>query len=68
MTSRHRLLPRTSCIRPGRQADFKIAPVAGHAFSEPGILDALVAATDRFALESDMTARSACPSTSSKTT
>jgi proline iminopeptidase len=39
------------------QADFKIAPVAGHAFSEPGILDALVAATDRFALESDMTAR-----------
>ena len=39
------------------QADFTIAPVAGHAFSEPGILDALVAATDRFALQSDMTAR-----------
>ena len=39
------------------QADFTIAPVAGHAFSEPGILEALVAATDRFALQSDMTAR-----------
>ena len=37
------------------QADFTIAPVAGHAFSEPGILEALVAATDRFALQSDMT-------------
>jgi proline iminopeptidase len=34
------------------QADFTIAPVAGHAFSEPGILEALVAATDRFALQS----------------
>ena len=39
------------------QADFTIAPVAGHAFSESGILEALVAATDRFALQSDMTAR-----------
>ena len=39
------------------QADFTIAPVAGHAFSEPGILEALVATTDRFALQSDMTAR-----------
>jgi proline iminopeptidase len=38
------------------QAEFKIAPVAGHAFSEPGILEALVAATDRFALESHMSA------------
>ena len=35
------------------QADFTIAPVAGHAFSEPGILEALVAATDRFALQSE---------------
>ena len=39
------------------QAEFRIVPAAGHAFSEPGILDGLVAATDRFALESDMTAR-----------
>lgn len=31
------------------QAEFIVAPVAGHAFSEPGILEALVAATDRFA-------------------
>jgi proline iminopeptidase len=31
------------------QAEFRIVPVAGHAFSEPGIVDALVAATDRFA-------------------
>jgi proline iminopeptidase len=38
-------------------AEFTIAPIAGHAFSEAGILEALVAATDRFALESDMTAR-----------
>jgi proline iminopeptidase len=30
-------------------ADFIIAPVAGHAFSEPGIVDALVTATNRFA-------------------
>ena len=30
-------------------AQFTIVPVAGHAFSEPGILHALVAATDRFA-------------------
>ena len=34
------------------QADFTVAPVAGHAFSEPGILEALIAATDRFALQS----------------
>jgi proline iminopeptidase len=39
------------------EAEFRIAPVAGHAFSEPGILEALVAATDRFALHSDVTAR-----------
>ncbi len=31
------------------RAQLTIAPVAGHAFSEPGILEALVAATDRFA-------------------
>jgi proline iminopeptidase len=37
------------------EAEFKIVPAAGHAFSEPGIVDALVAATDRFALESNMT-------------
>jgi proline iminopeptidase len=37
------------------EAEFKIVPTAGHAFSEPGIVDALVAATDRFALESNMT-------------
>jgi proline iminopeptidase len=37
-------------------AEFTIVPVAGHAFSEPGILEALVDATDRFALQADMTA------------
>jgi proline iminopeptidase len=26
-----------------------VVPTAGHAYSEPGILEALVAATDRFA-------------------
>ena len=31
------------------EADFVVAPRAGHAYSEPGILEALVAATDRFA-------------------
>jgi proline iminopeptidase len=31
------------------EAEFTIVPAAGHAFSEPGIVDALVAATDRFA-------------------
>ena len=31
------------------QADYIVAPRAGHAYSEPGILEALVAATDRFA-------------------
>lgn len=31
------------------EADFQLIPDAGHAFDEPGILDALIAATDRFA-------------------
>ena len=31
------------------EADFQIVPDAGHAFSEPGITAALIAATDRFA-------------------
>ena len=31
------------------QADLQIIPAAGHAYSEPGITEALVAATDRFA-------------------
>ena len=31
------------------QADLQIIPRAGHAYSEPGITAALVAATDRFA-------------------
>jgi proline iminopeptidase len=31
------------------QAEFIVVPTAGHAYSEPGILEALVAATDRFA-------------------
>jgi proline iminopeptidase len=31
------------------QADLQIIPDAGHAYSEPGITAALVAATDRFA-------------------
>lgn len=31
------------------QADLKMIPAAGHAFSEPGILAELIAATDRFA-------------------
>jgi proline iminopeptidase len=39
------------------EAEFRIVPRAGHAFSEPGILEALVAATDRFVLASDVTTR-----------
>ena len=31
------------------EADFQLIPDAGHAFDEPGILDALIEATDRFA-------------------
>ncbi|NQX26002.1 prolyl aminopeptidase [Microbacteriaceae bacterium VKM Ac-2854] len=31
------------------EADFHLIPDAGHAFDEPGILDALIEATDRFA-------------------
>jgi proline iminopeptidase len=31
------------------QAELIVVPTAGHAYSEPGILEALVAATDRFA-------------------
>ncbi|KQQ93901.1 proline iminopeptidase [Leifsonia sp. Leaf325] len=31
------------------QADFRMIPDAGHAFDEPGIRDALIEATDRFA-------------------
>ncbi len=31
------------------EAEFVVVPDAGHAFDEPGILDALVTATDRFA-------------------
>ncbi|UBH06940.1 proline iminopeptidase [Leucobacter sp. Psy1] len=34
------------------EADFVMVPDAGHAASEPGIVDALVRATDRFAAES----------------
>ncbi len=34
------------------EADFSIAPLAGHAYSETGIVDALVAATDRYRLGS----------------
>ncbi len=30
-------------------ADYRLIPDAGHAFDEPGILDALIEATDRFA-------------------
>ena len=56
MTSRHPLQRRISCIRP-TSAEFTIVPVAGHAFSEPGILKALVAATDRFALPADTAGR-----------
>jgi len=39
----HRALP---------EADLRMIPDAGHAFDEPGILDALIEATDRFASES----------------
>lgn len=31
------------------EAEFRLIPDAGHAFDEPGILDALIEATDRFA-------------------
>jgi proline iminopeptidase len=34
------------------EAEFTIVDDAGHAFDEPGILDALITATDRFAEES----------------
>jgi proline iminopeptidase len=40
----HRALP---------EADLRMIPDAGHAFDEPGILDALSAATDRFASDGD---------------
>jgi proline iminopeptidase len=36
----HRALP---------EAELRLIPDAGHAFDEPGILDALIEATDRFA-------------------
>ncbi len=32
------------------EAEFHMIPDAGHSFTEPGILDALIAATDRFAV------------------
>lgn len=35
------------------EAEFHLIPDAGHAFDEPGILDALIRATDRFARGSD---------------
>ncbi|MRX44424.1 prolyl aminopeptidase [Agromyces sp. Q22] len=35
------------------EAEFRIIDDAGHAFDEPGILDALIAATDRFATDAD---------------
>ena len=31
------------------EADFELVPDAGHAYNEPGILTALLQATDRFA-------------------
>ena len=34
----------------GEQAELVVVPDAGHSAFEPGILEALVAATDRFAL------------------
>jgi proline iminopeptidase len=33
------------------EADFHLIEGAGHAYSEPGILDQLIRATDRFAVE-----------------
>jgi proline iminopeptidase len=33
------------------EAEFHLIPDAGHAFDQPGILDAIIAATDRFAAE-----------------
>lgn len=35
--------------RAWQEADFRLIPDAGHAYDEPGILDALIEATDRFA-------------------
>ncbi len=35
----------------GPEADLHIVEGAGHAFSEPGILDQLIRATDRFAAD-----------------
>ncbi|GAA1061940.1 hypothetical protein GCM10009573_33680 [Agromyces bracchium] len=37
------------------EADFRIIDDAGHAFDEPGILDALIGATDRFAADAAAT-------------
>jgi proline iminopeptidase len=39
------------------RADFHLVEGAGHAWTEPGILDRLIAATDRFADADDLTAR-----------
>ncbi|GAA3516880.1 prolyl aminopeptidase [Aeromicrobium panaciterrae] len=36
------------------EAEMKIIPDAGHAFTEPGILDAIIEATDRFATSRDL--------------
>ncbi len=33
----------------GPEADFRMIPDAGHSFDEPGNLDAIIEATDRFA-------------------
>ena len=38
-----------SCTRPGRRRSSTSIEGAGHAYSEPGILDQLIRATDRFA-------------------
>jgi proline iminopeptidase len=39
------------------EADLRIIGDAGHAYDEPGILDALIEATDRFAAESEESER-----------
>ena len=42
------------------EAELEIIPDSGHLFSEPGMIDALVRATDRFADRRSVFARSIC--------
>ena len=43
--------PPGPCTGPGPKPTFEIIPDAGHTATEPGITDALIRATDRFAMQ-----------------